>query len=74
MGFFGTPGNPFDYAPYNDWQFLLEMQCVYDDAGREELYIVSYGSTSTFVIPEPLTGLAFFFGVAGLAGYVRKRR
>ena len=32
------------------------------------------GNLDTNVIPEPLTMIALFGGVAGLGGYIRKRR
>ncbi|MCD4699868.1 MAG: PEP-CTERM sorting domain-containing protein [Phycisphaerae bacterium] len=40
--------------------------------GYEGAYLAD--STQFTVVPEPLTMLAVFTGVAGLAGYVRKRR
>jgi len=72
-GFVGEPGSPFDFSSFEDWQFLLEMQCIYDDSGKEEVYIVSYGTSLAPPIPEPFSALLFLGGVVSLGGYLRRR-
>ena len=58
-----------------DWYYLLEMQCVYDDSGKEEVYIVNYGTAlAPPPIPEPLTVFGVLAGLGGMAGYLRRRR
>ena len=66
-------GNPLDYADFEDWGFLLEVQGLYDNAGPEEVYIISLGEPTATVIPEPLTMASLLGAFGALGGYLRKR-
>ena len=47
---------------------------TFETAGWNFMSHQNLGSIETTVIPEPLTMIALFGGVAGLGGYIRKRR
>ncbi|MDY7010591.1 MAG: PEP-CTERM sorting domain-containing protein [Planctomycetota bacterium] len=57
------------YARLTNWHYV-------DDYGNDAWGNPGYieGTIIATAVPEPLTMLAVFTGVAGLAGYVRKRR
>jgi len=68
-------GTPISLEQYKDWAFLLEMQDVYDDAGREEVYIINLSNPPPPPpVPEPITMLGVLVGVGSLAGYIKRRR
>jgi hypothetical protein len=68
-----VPG--LDLTPYAaaNYDVFISLESEWDNDGPEEAYILG-GVTASQVIPEPLTLLAVFSGVAGVAGYVRRRR
>ena len=64
-----------DLTQYTNYGMFVELQTLFDNDGQEEVYIVGgIGGETPPVIPEPVTLLGVFVGIAGLAGYIRKRK
>ncbi len=62
-----------DLTQYTDYGMFIEVQALFDNDGQEEIYIIGGMGGGEEIIPEPVTLLGVFVGIAGLAGYIRRR-